>query len=328
MAQADLKPVYLVSGSDRPKVARALERLRARFDPAAVEILSADEVGGAEAVAACNALGLFGAEGRLVLVERVEHWKAADAKAVAAYLVSPAPDTVLALVATELRKDAPLAKECAKVGDVLTYEVQKRDLSRWVAEQFARLEANAQPEACRVLVELVGESTDELELEVEKLALWAGGQEISMDDVEVLVAARAEAPPWALTDAWGRRDAGGVLAACERLLERSDRTVTSIAWLMADHVDLVRACKSFAEEGVSPTDAMKRLRRRSEFPVRKAYGQTEAYDDDELRSAVVRLAELDVALKGGSRLPDGLELERALVLITRGRAPAAKTERP
>ena len=37
----------------------------------------------------------------------------------------------------------------------------------------------------------------------------------------------------------------------------------------------------------------------------------------ELAAALVRLAELDVALKGGSPLPDELELERALVEVSR-----------
>src|SRR3954463_2291992 len=72
-----LLPVYLVTGSDRPKVRRALERLRARFVEGSVEFLSAEKqpdreaVTGADAIAACNALGLFGGDdaGRLVVVE-------------------------------------------------------------------------------------------------------------------------------------------------------------------------------------------------------------------------------------------------------------------
>ena len=44
-------------------------------------------------------------------------------KAIAAYLASPAPDTVLALVAAELKKDSALGKACAKAGDVLVYDV-------------------------------------------------------------------------------------------------------------------------------------------------------------------------------------------------------------
>jgi hypothetical protein len=34
----DLKPAYLIAGGDRPKVDRAVDRLRARFEPDAVEL--------------------------------------------------------------------------------------------------------------------------------------------------------------------------------------------------------------------------------------------------------------------------------------------------
>src|SRR5207244_11886453 len=94
---SELKPVYLITGSDRPKVARAVRRLRERMGANAAEILNAGESSGDEAVAACNARGLFGGGARLVVVEDVEGWKAADAKAVAEYLAAPAPGTVLAL---------------------------------------------------------------------------------------------------------------------------------------------------------------------------------------------------------------------------------------
>src|SRR5262249_20350713 len=110
MSDAELKPVYLLAGSDRPKVERAVERLRAHFAVEAVERLWTPEATGDEAVAACNALGLFGGGSRLVLVEGVDRWKAADAKAIADYLRSPTPDTVLALVGAELKKESALAK--------------------------------------------------------------------------------------------------------------------------------------------------------------------------------------------------------------------------
>ena len=57
--------------------------------------------------------------------------------------------------------------------------------------------------------------------------------------------------------------------------------------------------------------------------MKKAYAQAESWERRRARERrLVRLAELDVALKGGSRLPDELELERALVEVTRsgGRA--------
>ena len=48
-----------------------------------------------------------------------------------------------------------------------------------------------------------------------------------------------------------------------------------------------------------------------------AAAQGRNYDETELRAALVRLAELDRALKGGSRLSGKLEVQRALVDVTR-----------
>src|SRR4029079_4928537 len=68
----ELKPAYLLAGTDRPKIDRALDRLRRRFEPHALELLSAAEVSGEDIVAACNALGLFAGGGRLIVVGDAE----------------------------------------------------------------------------------------------------------------------------------------------------------------------------------------------------------------------------------------------------------------
>jgi DNA polymerase III subunit delta len=322
-----LRPVYLIAGSDRPKVELAVSRLRSHFDVAAVETLSALEASGADAVAACNALGLFGGGHRLVLVQDVQAWKAEDARTIAGYLQAPAPDTVLALVAEEVRKDSPLAKGCAKGGgEVLVYDVQRRDLLRWLGEQLGRREAKADPEALLALLATAGDEPAVLATEIDKLATWANGEEIDLAAVETL--AIAVVPPiWSLTDAWGRRDVAGVLRAAQQLLEHSaaprSGTVPRIVNALVDQVRLVRACQALQEEGVRASEAARRLRRK-EYPVRKAYELAERFDEEELGSALVRLAELDVAVKGGSRLPDELELTRALADITRPRERAAE----
>jgi DNA polymerase-3 subunit delta len=320
----DLKPAYLVVGSDRPKVSRALQRLRARVGEGGIEVLSAREASGDDAVAACNALGLFGGEGRLVLVEEVERWKAPDAKIVAAYLASPAPATVLALTG-DLKADSPIGKAVAKHGDVLAYDVARRAFPRWVADQFARVGATADEGACRALVETVGDNLDELAAEVDKLATWADGEPIGQREVQALAAGRADTAIFALTDAWGRRDVAAVLAASEGLLERSARPrrdeLPRLVGALVSHVSLVHTCRRLSAEGVRPRDAASALRKHP-FVVEKAFTQSANFSDGELDSAVVRLAELDAALKGGSRLPGDLELQRALVAVTRPAEPA------
>lgn len=316
----ELKSAYLLTGSDRPKIDRALRRLRDRFGDDSVERLNTRDATGDDAVAACNAMGLFAGSGRLVVVDEVERWKAADAKAIAEYLASPAPDTVLALVAEELRKDSPLAKAVAKAGQVLTYEVSKKELPKWVAEQFGRHGVKASSEACRALVELIGENPHDLASEIDKLSLYAGQEDIGENEVELLVTARADVPPWTLTDAWGKREVAGVLAACESILERSTRSgsgeILMLVGRLAAHLRRISACQRLDAEGVRPRDAAGRLKMHP-FAAEKAFAQARNYSAEEVANALSRLADLDHAVKGGSRLPPELELQRTLVAITR-----------
>ena len=133
----DLKPAYLIAGSDRPKVDRTVARLaravRRRRDRAAGR-------GRHDRRRRSRRLQRDGAlrgEGtRLVVVEGVEAWKAPDAKAIADYLKAPAPGTTLALVGGELKKDAPLAKAVAAKGELLLWDVVMKAVARWIADQF------------------------------------------------------------------------------------------------------------------------------------------------------------------------------------------------
>jgi DNA polymerase III delta subunit len=58
-----------------------------------------------------------------------------------------------------------------------------------------------------------------------------------------------------------------------------------------------------------------------EFRIRKALAHADRYTEDELDAAVVRLAALDAAIKGASRLSGEHELTRALVALARAPAP-------
>ncbi|HEU4941807.1 MAG TPA: DNA polymerase III subunit delta [Gaiellaceae bacterium] len=326
MSSEPLLPVYLLTGSDRPKVARALRRLRSRFGDESIEQLSADAAAGADAVAACNALGLFagGDGGRLVIVDGVERWKKADVDAVAAYLADPVPGAVLALVAGEPPRSDALATAVAGTGRVLAYDAPKpRDLPAWVRAQFDGLGAAVDADAARALVEIVGDDLIALATEADKITIWAGGRPIARGDVERLATPAREAAAWATTDAWGERDAGALVAAAEAELER--REPFSIAVRLAAHVSLVRSVKLLAAEGVGAREIAKRVKVH-EFRVRKALGHADRYSGEELDAAVVRLAALDAALKGASRLSGALELTRALADLTEPvTAPARQT---
>ena len=339
MADAPDKAVYLLTGSDRPKIHHALERLRRHFAPEAIETVSALDTSGDAAVALCNAGSLFG-DARLVVVEQVDGvrgsedrlrggWKAADVDAVVAYLSSPAPDTVLALVGEEVKKTTALSKACAKTGRILEYSVAKKELQTWVAARFDEHGVRAEPDACAALVQLVGENPDALAGEIDKLATWAAGEPIGEREVTALVAPFAELPVFELTDAWAAREPARALEVTERLFEQESKqrrdTAARLAGALGGHLARLRAVKRLAADGQGPKEAASSLKLHPFF-ASKLCQQAEGFSAEELEDAVVRLAELDGALKGQSRLAPDLEVQRTLVALTSRPGPPARAK--
>jgi len=330
VADAPDKPVYLITGGDRPKIETALGRLRAHFSPEATESVSAVDTSGDEAIGLCNAGSLFG-DARLIVVREVDGqrdgegrrkggWKAADVTAVTDYLTNPAPTTVLALVAEELKSSSALWKACAKAGTVLSFDVAKKELHGWVAEQFRQLGVRAEPEAVSALILLAGDDLTALKVEVDKLATWASGEPIGEREVAALVAPNADVPSYELTEAWSAREVGRALEISESIFEHEPRprrdVAPRLAGTLGSHASRLRALRRLSAEGVRSKEAAERLKLHP-FRAQKLMAQAEGFSGEELDDAVVRLAELDGALKGQSRLAPDLEVQRTLVDLTR-----------
>ena len=88
-----------------------------------------------------------------------------------------------------------------------------------------------------------------------------------------------------------------------------EKSITAKIWA-------TRSGIASAAEGVSPRDAAPKLKMHP-FAAEKAFAHAGKYEPDELAAATVRLAGLDLALKGASRLSGELEFERALVDVTK-----------
>ena len=261
VADAPDKPVYLITGSDRPKVDTAIARLRGHFDVESIESVSALDTSGDAAVGLCNAGSLFG-DARLIVVADVDGakqtdgrrkggWKAADVEAVSAYISSPAPATVLALVAEELKSSSALWKACAKAGTVLPFDVVKKELHGWVAEQFRQRGARAEPEAVAALIQLVGDDPRTLKGEVDKIATWAGDEPVGEREVEALVPSNADVPIYELTEAWSVRDPARALDVCETIFEHDPKPRRDVAPRLAGSLasHLVPAARPQAARG-------------------------------------------------------------------------------
>src|SRR5918997_780565 len=121
----------------RARRARVRKRAESENGPGALESFDAKQ-DPPEAVAAALSALTFGGGTRYVMVDGVESWKPAALEPLERELASPAPDTVLVLVA---RGKAPerLRKAVDQAGGELReYEAPKpRELPRWVIGRAA-----------------------------------------------------------------------------------------------------------------------------------------------------------------------------------------------
>jgi DNA polymerase-3 subunit delta len=323
-----LKPVYLICGSDQPKVRRAAARLRARViretgSDLNVSLRDASATSAAAIVDEANtpafALGV-----RLLVVADADKWKAADRDVITRYLADPAPDTCLALIALTWAKSDKLHKAVEMGGEVLRYDLPERKrltMARWVQETARRHGlALGRPEA-HYLADLVGvskltsgfrpESREELELlgmlerEVEKLVAYAAGSPVTTADIDAVCSPSVETHIFELTDAVGSRDRRAAFGALETLYAHGEEAPAIFYALLRHLHQLERVSEMPAELptselakalGVKPYTASKLAQQRANFS-RRSLGQ-----------ALVALSEAEVRLKGGAAF--ALDTER------------------
>ena len=304
-----------------------LKRLKSRFLAESVDELSGEQgpeaASGADVVASLNALGLFGDGERLVLVRGMGGWKKADVDAVAAYLEAAGRArgarahwrTALARAIWPkcVRRWATSCASTCRLG----LGGARLDYPAWVRRQFERYGLNVDAATARRLVELVGDDATALENEVGKLATWAGNEPVGVSDVERLVAQTHEAEAFALTDSWGERNQSAALGAAFAAVEESgEGAVSPGASRRRAGCEGGAARDGSSMRGVQPATSHRNSVSRT-IPLARLPSFSENYTSDELDQVAVRLARLDFDLKGGTPLGGALQLERAILEITR-----------
>lgn len=222
---APLDPVYLIWGEDRPKIARAIQRLTTRIaeEGGYPERLSAGIVGGADVVELAERLSFGGKQ--LVVVDGVDEWTAAEAAPVVAYLEQPNPETCLALVATKTPPQS-LQHAVKRTGSILTFgmgaKASRREQRQWfvdyLVDEVTRQGGSITPRIAASVIDLMGGVTDEsrawlaeaLAQEAVKLVSHAGSDPIGAESVAAMTVAHPDAPAYELSDALARRDATSI----------------------------------------------------------------------------------------------------------------------
>jgi DNA polymerase III subunit delta len=310
----ELKPVYLIHGDDHGAVAERRAGLRSLAESddgtVGVEVLDGDlatPAGVAEALAAMTlAIGQ-----RVIIVEGVERWRAADfEQQLAPMIAAMPPATTLALFAREegRTKVAPAVHEAVKKagGQVVSQmTVKPWELAKWAREQAARLGIALDAAAAKALVAQVGDRQQRLLRELEKLALEGDSaqqdaRKVGVQDIEARAAHSAEWRAYGLADALVGADGREATIAYLRLRGQGER-LSGLLYLMAGRLRDGLAIALRLQAGESVAEVKRSLR----MPARAAerfMADVARSDPERLRAALGVLADLELDSRGGAPL--------------------------
>jgi DNA polymerase III subunit delta len=309
---APLLPAYLILGTDRPKVRRAVARLRQRvIDEAGsdlnVVVLDAEQDKIEALIDASASPGLtFGT--RLLLVLNGHKWNAKARQQIVAYLQDPMPDTCVAVEAETIAASDALHKAVAKLGGVLSFDLPKKyEMAGWVKERAKAHRLPMPTVVARHLLDRCGNDpgrAESLEREIEKLALYCHGDEATEADVDAICTPDDDAVIFDLMDAVGHRDRAHSFELLEALYAsgNSRNDANGVLYSLKRHIEQVDAASQLPH--ADQTTAAKQLKVHP-FTAKKLLEQREYFDRRRLGRAYRALAEAEAGLRG--RAPVTLE---------------------
>ncbi len=324
---AEMKPLYLIAGSDQAKIDATRARLRARAEgeggTAALEVFEPGEGRGMpdhEAMlAAIPAMSLIGAR-RYLLADGVERWRDRQLEPVLATLAELPPDLTLVLICRD-KAPARLAKAVkAAGGEIHEFEAPRaREMPRVLVAEAKRLGFRLEPAAARLLVERMGSNPLRLRNELERLALWAGeGGEVGFGDLQEMISDTSEAAVWSLSDALIEGDTAAALRIGERLIGQGEN-VTGLIYGLASRLRSACAAAAQLAEGIPPKQVESGLKMHP-YAAKQLVARLREADLGDLRLATETLADLELWCRGGADYGDELALTLALRKAAAGAA--------
>jgi DNA polymerase III subunit delta len=323
----EMKPLYLIAGSDGAKIDATRARLRARAEReggvATLEVFEAAEGRGMpdhEALlTAIPAMSLMDSR-RYLLADGIERWRDKQLEPVVAALAELPPDLTLVLIC----RDKPAAKLLKAVkdagGEVHEFEAPKaREMPRVLVGEAQRLGFRLDAPAARMLVERMGANPVRLRNELERLALWAGdGGEVSAADLTEMIADTSEAAVWSLSDALVEGDAAAALRIGERLIGQGEN-VTGLIYGLASRLRSACSAAAQLEEGIPPQQVESSLKMHP-YAAKQLVKRLQGTDLASLRAATETLADLELWCRGGADYGDELAFTLALRKAAAGAA--------
>jgi len=302
--------ILLFHGPDAFSRAEEIAKLKQDTDPALADLstttLDGRQISVADLILACNTLPFLSRQ-HFVIVEGMAARQGKDFWEEVVEYLPKVPETTTLIFSEDEPVDSkhPLFKLILAQGRerIRHFSMLKGgELERWIAGRARRKGAHIEPRAVQELALSTGGELRLLDIELEKLATYAGeAKAITLDDVRLLVSDVREESIFALVDALGERNGRMAIHLLHQLLDdsRDSGQALYILSMMARQFRLLLQVKELAGQRASVNDIMRALRLNHSFIAEKLLGQARNYSLERLREIYARLQALDVTLKTG-----------------------------
>lgn len=238
VSKQQFAPVYYINGDDeygrelivRELVDGAADAATRDFN---VDLMRADV--GAEQLQSILYTPPMMAARRVVVLRDPAALKKESRQVLEQYIKQPSGDVVLVMVAPLAAKSERWLEEHAAV--VTVAAPTAREVRIWMVTHAMDVhQTTLTDEAAALLESAVGNDTTQIAAELDKLASYVQGAEITAAAVTEVVGVTHSDTVSGLLDAIARRDAAAALAMCERVLSQPKVTVVSIIMALSVQV--------------------------------------------------------------------------------------------
>ncbi|MEK4426330.1 DNA polymerase III subunit delta [Solibacillus sp. FSL K6-1523] len=233
--------------------------------------------------------------------EKIDH----DVKRLENWLANPTDTAVTIFIAPyekldERKKVTKLMKEKSVV--LLAETPQNNDLNAWIRSEVAKHGKAITEAAIQKLIEMVGPNMLQHQMEIEKMALYLGGEpEISVELVEDLVAKTLEQDAFKMLNAYLNNKQEEALIIYHDLLRQKEEPIKLVG-LLANNIRTMIHVYYLQKKGYHQQQIAKQLKVHP-YRVQMVSNQRNRPTDQRLLQALYTLANVDLQLKttGGNR---------------------------
>ena len=182
-------------------------------------------------------------------------------------------------------------------GREIRFTVQDQNmLLRWIARRFAFYGKGLEMEAAQRLIYLSGDQMKALIPEIEKVAAYAKGDKVTVQDVNAVANRIAEADIFDLTDAIAEKKYNAAAGILSDLLEQRDTSAPAILSLLSGQFRRLY----LAKQAQDTKAVMELCGLKHDFIARRLLQSARGFEEEQLRRAIGHCAEADYRLKSGS----------------------------